>query len=179
MKKENEAIILESISALQITINKLNDAQRITFDEWNRMRCCLGTIRNNVQSLEKVEPKPIPSIEDLLIEANATNCTSWYQLYYHSHPLVCRLIKSLALGKGYTCSGEGIDTVFRDNLEKVKDKPYSLTIIIPETFEGTLEQWEESFFMFPKPLTIGDKVSQILSFCEKMQWDVEIRYGRA
>lgn len=54
---------------------------------------------------------------------------------------------------------------------------YTLTILVGsgEVFEGTLDHWQDCFFSFHSEDT-GERLKEIMSFCESMEWDLEVQY---
>jgi len=65
-----------------------------------------------------------------------------------------------------------------------RPKPsYELTIVVPDIFEGTLAQWQDTFYTLPAPIDnplrdvdLFACLGSIMRHCEDMDWDCEIRW---
>lgn len=49
-------------------------------------------------------------------------------------------------------------------------------IIIPEVFNGTLDQWQDTMFAFPPNAELGARLQKIVEFCETLGWEIDIQF---
>lgn len=54
---------------------------------------------------------------------------------------------------------------------------YKLTVIVPDVFDGTFEQWEDTYFTFSSD-DVGERLKAIMAFCKNMGWNMGVRYIR-